>query len=57
MIKTELTKQEAIFLENLLNNVSGLNSLEPEDRWSANTIISSILEKVKVKSINNLNIF
>ncbi len=57
MIKAELTEREAVFLIDLLDNVSGLNTLEPERRDAVRGLIVSIQEKIKLRGADENSIF
>ncbi len=57
MIKAELTEREAVFLIDLLDNVSGLNTLEPERRDAVRELIVSIQDKIKLRGADENSIF
>lgn len=57
MITAELTEREAVFLTYLLDNVSGLNTLEPENRDAVRGLIVSIQEKIKLRGADENSIF
>ena len=57
MIKAELTEREAVFLIDLLDNVSGLNTLEPESRDAVRGLIVSIQDKIKLRGADENSIF
>ncbi len=57
MIKAELTEREAVFLIDLLDNVSGLNTLEPERRDAVRGLIVSIQDKIKLRGADENSIF
>jgi len=47
MIKAELTEREAVFLYDILDNVQGLNVLDPETRGNIKELIISIQKIIK----------
>ena len=57
MITAELTEREAVFLIDLLDNVSGLNTLEPESRDAVRGLIVSIQDKIKLRGADENSIF
>lgn len=57
MITAELTEREAVFLTDLLENVSGLNTLDPESRSSVRELIQSIQDKIKLRGADENSIF
>lgn len=57
MIKAELTEQEAVFLYDILDNVQGLNVLDPEARGTVRELIVSIQDKIKLRGADENSIF
>ena len=57
MIKAELTEQEAVFLHDILDNVQGLNVLDPEARGNIKELIISIQDKIKLRGADENSIF
>ena len=57
MIKAELTEQEAVFLHDILDNVQGLNVLDPEARGNIKELIISIQDKIKLRGRDENSIF
>jgi hypothetical protein len=57
MIKAELTEREAVFLYDILDNVQGLNVLDPETRGNIKELIISIQDKIKLRGRDENSIF
>lgn len=57
MIKAELTEREAVFLYDILDNVQGLNVLDPEARGNIKELITSIQDKIKLRGRDENSIF
>lgn len=57
MIKAELTEREAVFLYDILDNIQGLNVLDPEERGNIRELIFSIQDKIKLRGADENSIF